>query len=329
MTHSIRLRKLLAVLGVAFGVAGLALANETNLNQSFVFSITEENDLFVYPKTDRHYTQGLHIGLLWPDENAPWPMRPLAWLPDFGIAGATHKYGLRVGQDMYTPIDMGVNPPDPTDRPYAGWLFLGFIRDDRGTMANGIPTRDHLEIDLGVVGADSLVSDTQIWWHKMIGSERPLGWGYEIRNEPGFLINYDRQLKIWDTSTGHFLQAQFLPHAGINLGNIQTSLRFGPQLRLGHNLPDEFARVPAPVHGWYLFSAMDGRFVGYNEFLDGNAFHSSRSVITEHAVLEAHAGLVLVLGSTEISYTYNFISKEFKTQHKFDAYGSINLAQTF
>ena len=323
------LRRLLAILLIVLGATSVGLADETNLNHAFVFNITEENDSFVYPKTDKHYSQGLHLGLLWPDENAPWPMRPLTWLPDFGIAGATHKYGLRIGQDMYTPVDLNAQNPSLTDRPYAGWLFLGFIRDDRGTVANGIPARDHLEVDLGVVGSDSLVSDTQIWWHKLIGSLPPDGWRYEINNEPGFLINFDRQLKIWDTGSDRFLQAQLLPHAGFNLGNIQTSLRLGPQFRLGHNIPDEFTKTPELKHGWYVFSAVDGRFVGYNEFLDGNAFQSSRSVAKEPAVFEVHAGLVLVLGHTEISYTYHYINKEFKTQSEYDAYASLSLTQTF
>ena len=329
MNRSIQVRKFLAVVGVLLSGIGLGWADETNLSHEFVCSITVDNDLFVYPKTDKHYTQGLHIGLLWPDEAAPWPMRPLAWLPDFGLANAVHKYGLRAGQDMYTPIDMTLGTPDPADRPYAGWLFLGFIRDDRGTVANGIPARDHLEIDLGVVGPASLVSDTQIWWHKLIGSEKPLGWAYEIRNEPGFLISFDRQIKLMDTGTSDFFQVQLLPHVGLNLGNIQTSLRLGPQLRIGHNIPDEFAKVSPLVHGWYLFSAVDGRGVGYNEFLDGNAFQSSRSVAQEPVVLEARAGLVVVLGHTQISYTYNYSSKEFRTQDKFDAYGSVNLTQAF
>ena len=329
MKRVLKLRNILLTLGLVVGTAGLVQADDTNSNHDFTFSITDENDLFVYPKTDKHYTQGLQISLLWPDEVAPWPLRPLAWLPDFGLAGATHKYGLRVGQDMYTPIDLRLKNPSITDRPYAGWLFVGFVRDDRGTAANGIPTRDHLEVELGVVGPGSLVSDTQIWYHKLIGSLRPDGWRYQLNNEPGLLINFDRQLKIWDSGKAAFLQAQLLPHAGLNLGNIQTSLRFGPQFRLGHNIPDEFAKVPALVHGFYLFSAVDGRIVGYNEFLDGDAFQKSRGVAREPAVLEVQGGLVVVLRRTEISYTYHYINKEFKTQNKYDAYASINLTQTF
>ena len=329
MNRSIVLRKWAALLWVALGAAGLGLAEETNVNRAFVFSVTEDNDLFVYPKTDKHYTQGLHLGLLWPDEESPWPMRPLAWLPDFGMTGATHTYGLRIGQDMYTPVDLTKNPPDRADRPYAGWLFVGFIRDDRGTLANGIPMRDHLEVDLGVVGSDSLVSDTQIWWHNLIGSIQPNGWRYQLNNEPGFLINFDRQLKIWETGSGNFLQAQLLPHAGVDLGNIQTSFRFGPQVRLGHNIPDEFAKVPASGHGWYVFGGVDARIVGYNEFLDGNAFQNSRSVAKEPVVVEARGGLAIAMGHTEISYTYTYLNKEFKTQEKYDAYASLNLTQTF
>ena len=329
MKGSIKFRTWLAVLGVALGGVEAGWATDTNLNHAYVFSITEENDLFTPQNSDKHYTQGLHFGLLWPDENPAWPMRPLSWLPDFGLADATHQYGLRFGQDMYTPTNLKTVPPDPLDRPYAGWLFLGFVRDDRGTVANGIPTRDHLEVDLGVVGPASLVSDTQIWWHQAIGSLQPVGWPYQIHNEPGFLISADRQLKIWDTSTGHFLQGQLLPHAGINLGNIETSLRLGSQLRVGHNIPDTFGKVRSSVFGAYLFSGVDGRAVGYNEFLDGNAFQTSRSVAKEPFVVEARGGFVLVLGHTAISYTYAYLTKEFKTQGRCDNYGSLNWTQTF
>lgn len=326
MTRAVQLRNLLVVLWFALGAAGLGLADETNHNHGFVFSFAEEND---FPGTDRHYTQGIHIGLLWPDETAPLPTQPLTWLPDFGIAGATHKYGLRVGQDMYTPVNKTNNPPDQADRPYGGWLFLGFIRDSRGTVANDIPARDYFEVDLGVVGPASFARDAQIWWHEVTNAGLPQGWDYQIKNEPGFLISGDRQLKIWDTGTNQFLQAQFLPHAGFNLGNIQTSVRLGTEFRLGHNIPDEFAKIPEPKRGWYIFGGVDGRFVGYNEFLDGNAFRSSRSVTKEPAVLEIHGGLVVVLGSTQISYTYNYVSQEFKTQAGYDAYNSIALTQTF
>ena len=329
MKHSIKLRKLLTVLGVLLVAGGIGRGEETNLNRNFVFSFTEENDFFSIPKTDKYYTQGLHVGLLWPDEEAPLPIRPLTWLPDFGIAGAIHTYGLRLGQNMYTPVNLNNNPPTVTDHPYGGWLFLGFIRDTRGTMFNGIPVRDHLEVDLGTVGPASFARDAQVWWHQVIGGDQPRGWDYQIKNEPGLLINGDRQLKLWDTGTTEFFQAQFLPHAGFNLGNIQTSLRLGTEVRLGHNIPDEFAKASAPKYGWYIYTGVDGRFVGYNEFLDGNAFQNSASVTTEPAVMEAHGGLVMVFGRTQISYTYTYISKEFINQAKYDAYGSINVTQAF
>ena len=329
MNRTLQFRKLLAVLWLALGAADVGLADETNYNHGFVFSFTEENDFFAIPRTDKHYTQGLHIGLLWPSEEAPWPTKPLTRLPDFGVTSPIHTYGMRIGQDIYTPVNLTNNPPDLTDRPYGGWLFLGFIRDSRGTIAGGIPVRDHFEVDLGTVGPAAFTHDAQVWWHQVINVEIPSGWDYQIKNEPGLLISADRQLKIWDTGTAKFFQVQFLPHAGFNLGNIQTSLRLGTEFRIGHNIPDEFAKSPEPKHGWYIFTGVDGRFVGYNEFLDGNAFQSSRSVSKEPAVLEAHGGLVTVFGNTQISYTYTYISKEFKTQTKYDAYGSINVTQTF
>ena len=36
-----------------------------------------------------------------------------------------HRYAVFLGQSFFTPKDKSRNPPDPTDRPYGGWLYGG------------------------------------------------------------------------------------------------------------------------------------------------------------------------------------------------------------
>ena len=69
------MRLVLLILLVA---VGLVRAQD---RQDYVFNIDEENDKFVTPSTDKHYTQGLHLTLMWPDEQVPWLSRPLSWMP--------------------------------------------------------------------------------------------------------------------------------------------------------------------------------------------------------------------------------------------------------
>ena len=141
------------------------LADGTN-RQDFVFIANEENDFFSIPRTDKHYTQGIHFSLLWPDDEVPWPARPLAWTQPLGIQQAIRKFGFEAGQDLYTPINPGTSALVTNDRPYAGWLFVGGLREDRGLTANQIPTLDRYEVELGIVGPWALGGNAQNWWQR-------------------------------------------------------------------------------------------------------------------------------------------------------------------
>lgn len=318
----------------ALVIAGLCVAatvlRADSPGQGYVFGVTEDNDLFHIPSTDRHYTQGFHLSLQLPDEKSPAPLYPMTWFPDLGMREPIHKYGLRIGQDMYTPDDIKHPVPDPKDRPYAGWLFMGWMRDNRGLSFFDLPTVDHTEVDLGIIGPASLAGRAQLWFHTGVDSASPRGWRYQLRNEPGVLIVLDRKLLLWESGADHFINLQVLAHGGINLGNIETSGRLGTQLRLGHNIPNEFAKSIGTAWGWYLFGGIDGRVVGYNEFLDGNVLRNSANVDKENLVAELRAGIALRLWRTQVSYTYTRLSREFVSQRGGDdIYGSVNLTYWF
>lgn len=322
------IRRLLLLCIALSGATGVWGASEMTGN-GFILSVTEENDKFVVPSSDKHYTQGLHLALFWPDEQVPWPDKLLQWIPDFGITGAIHKYGLRAGQEIYTPENITNAVVSTTDRPYAGWLFVALMRENRGVTLHNIPTRDHWEVDLGVIGPWSLADDTQTWFHRLIGSPLPAGWGHQLSNEPGLALRADRQWLLWKFGNDSELNAQFIPRAGISLGNVETSCRLGTQMRVGQHIPDEFAKSFPVAYGWYAFSGLDVRLVGYNAFLEGNSFRSSARVIKAPIVAEFRLGVVLVLSRTQISYTYTYMDRAFKTQDRNDAYGSLNLTYRF
>lgn len=303
-----------------------AMLHAQDAKQDFVFSATEENDLFVLPETDKHYTQGLHFSLMWPDDEVPIAAHPLSWTPPLGLPNPIRKFGFEVGQDIYTPKNTRTSTLRRDDRPYAGWLFVGFLREDRSHT--GIPTLDRYELQLGVIGSISLAEDAQNWWHANIGSDEANGWNHQLKNEPGILLRLDRKWRLMDIGDNE-LRIQMLPHAGLALGNVQTSARLGTTLRVGHHIPDEFAALIPPTFGWYVFSDVTARAVLYNAFLDGNSYRSSHSVDKEPVVIELRGGIVLELGPNEISYTYVYLNREFKLQDKHDAYASLNYTYRF
>ena len=122
------------------------------------FQLFVEND--VLSRTDRYYTNGIKLGVGIPFDLLQLPATELLeQLAPVG-GGAIHL-GLFLGQNMYTPKSITTSTPQPFDRPWAAWLYLGGVaqraKDNR---------LDTVEIDLGLVGPSALGREVQTEWHK-------------------------------------------------------------------------------------------------------------------------------------------------------------------
>jgi hypothetical protein len=188
------------------------------------------------------------------------------------------------------------------------------------------------------VGPESLGKEAQSKVHQIRGANIPQGWENQIRTEPGIAIKYDR-LWLYRNSNGA-RSADLIPQAGISLGNINTYAHAGFTLRVGYNAPEDFgtgtidspsAEQSAGKYKWgaYIFTGLDGRLVGYNISLDGNTYRGSHNVDKYWAVADLKFGGALVLKRFELSYTFVFRTKEFKTQHGHDEFGSVALKMKF
>lgn len=310
-------------------------------DQGPVFTCLEENDFIV--RTDRHYTQGLKVSYLQRDNVLPGFLKRFSdWLPEVGFEKKVDKFGYAAGQSILTPDDLDTAAPLPGDRPYAGWLYAGFILHRRG-LTGRYPSLESLQLDLGVIGPEAQAEETQDLFH----GEDANGWDNQLDSEFGLALRYQRawllspQLAQLDAARW----LDLIPHVGFSLGNVETSFRFGGTMRLGWNLPDDFGvqsidalatteggRSPsrkAGRYGAYVFTGVEGRAVAYTAFLDGNLFHDSLRVDKETFVGEWRSGLIIVLNRVELGYTYILRSKEFKTQDDRDRYGSAFLKCKF
>ncbi|HEY6169888.1 MAG TPA: lipid A deacylase LpxR family protein [Verrucomicrobiae bacterium] len=324
-----------ALLGVALAVFGLTARAEIE-PQNASFTLMEENDAFAGP--DRHYTQGIKLSYFHAEGHLPFGLSKVVdWLPEWGFRESVGRVGYDVGQMFYTPGDKLTATVVTNDRPYAGWLYAGLILQRRGIGWWEKPMLESLELELGVVGPWSLAQETQDFGHKILKFGNAQGWANQLPNEPGLLLKYSRWLRL-PVARAAFFESDFIPHGGVSLGNINTSLRLGGMWRVGVRLPDDFGtqnieslqtaagsypRNGRPGWGGYVFAGAEGRAVAYNEFLDGSVFHTSHSVAKEAFVGDFQCGAVLVLHHVEIGYLHTFRSKEFVKQTTDDSFGSI------
>jgi hypothetical protein len=105
--------------------------------------------------TDRYYTSGVKLSWSSPNlerySDSPYasPFLPLFdLLPYINEADYQKNLVYGIGQNIYTPDDTESVGLVGNDRPYAGWLYVGF-----GVVWKNERVRNSLVLDIGVVGS--------------------------------------------------------------------------------------------------------------------------------------------------------------------------------
>ncbi len=312
-------------------------------------SVLEENDS-LYFNSDQHYTQGLRLSYLTPDLAAD-----SGWNGPFDFAGDiapifstngtsrtgktfSRRYSIFLGQSIFTPKNLTLSPPNPRDRPYGGWLYVGtsLLQESNRDML------ENLELDLGVIGPGSLARQTQNDFHQFIDVAQAQGWGHEIQTEPGGMISYERLWRLPLLGDG-FNGIDIVPQVGVTAGNVMTYGEAGALLRIGKNLHADYGptRIRPALSGtdyfdsdqmdgdlgFYAFVGTQGRVVGRNIFLDGNSFRESPSVDKKTFVADLEAGFSLFWTSAwRLDFSAMRRSREFVGQHSADILGTATLA---
>lgn len=295
-----------------------------------------ENDFF--NGTDQYYTNGIKIGGGIPaDKVIGLFSQPPNALLDFISDGGSNHFGLFIGQNIYTPKNISIAAPQPNDRPWAAWAYIGAVA--QSVKEDRLHT---VEFDLGFVGAPALGKQVQTFWHDHISdSPEPQGWANQIRGEPGLMLTYVHKRR-YGPSTG----VQFVPHAGLSIGTIMTLARAGGIVRFGQNMtgfgPDGIEPGGAMLKNtrrqhdegrrqsweWFAFAGVDGRIVPYNIFLDGSLFREGPSIARNDKVYDITAGLSGRIDKVRMSVTRVKRSEEFDGGGRQRFY-SINLGIEF
>lgn len=306
-----------------------------------------END--VIADTDRDYTNGVRQSFVFDDFN-----RDLfaAKVFDFikpalitaGGPGGPIKQQLEwiaFGQSIFTPDNTRTPVRAPGDRSFAGWLYTGF----NAAQETDRTQLDSFEVLVGAVGGPaSLAYDVQAAFHRLIGEAPPVINGYELHNEPGLVLAWDRRWKF-GTNFGNGFGADIIPAVGVTAGNVYTYASVGALARIGRSLsttwgPTTVRPAPsgasffnpdpgAPFLGWDIFAGFEGRAIARNIFLDGNTFQDSIHVTKEPFVLDLIAGgEIFTQRGDALTFTVIQRSREY-TGGKSSLFGSVAVSFRF
>jgi lipid A 3-O-deacylase len=308
-------------------------------------TILEENDS-LYTHTDKHYTQGIRFSALSPPiGTGNWANGLYGWedvLPSVFALGGTRRAAVFLGQSIFTPVNLDIKPPDPHDRPYAGWLYGGV-----SLLEAGDNRLENLELDLGVVGPGALGKEVQNDWHQFIGIHQARGWSSQLQNEPGLVLSYERfwRVPVWRIGGSDEVEngIDIVPQLGGSAGNVFTYGEAGALLRIGRHLEADYGPVrirpslsgtdyfdPSQLDhqfGYYIFAGAAGRVVAHNIFLDGNTFRQSPSVEHKTFVADLQAGLSVFWSSrARLDFSVVRRTDEFVGQTRQDIIGTAALA---
>jgi hypothetical protein len=298
------------------------------------FSIRFENDCFAFAKTDENYTNGMSLALTQTGRGLLGGVWDL-----FGGADGKRFATYELTQLMFTPSDLKRSDPNPTDRPYAGLLYLGFT-----THLERENSLHSLKLITGLAGPDAFASDVQGFSHKVLNSNHAQGWAYQIKNEPIVNLVYEYRYRYAFTPRDAAFGIELIPMGGAFLGNYLIQAEGDVQFRIGYQLPDDFGTtvlrgsgyLPPPqvdkehrAWGVFAFAGGGANLVARNITLNGNSFANSRSVDNRIFLPAAEFGASLWTQWFQATFSYVMWVREFSGQPKREDYGSILLSCFF
>tara|TARA_R110002124_G_scaffold41367_1_gene128270 strand:+ start:13126 stop:14160 length:1035 start_codon:yes stop_codon:yes gene_type:complete len=344
------MKHLLILFVVLFPTVGLGAEGDDERFCSTI-NLYLENDLF--GETDQHYTNGIRFSCVSQDLSSYLKDPDL---PDW-VREANHRLRffhslkdaetlqrnlvISAGQLIFTPGEKDISTLIEDDRPYAGYLYLGFAYHTRDQEQ-----LDTLELNVGMVGPASLAEEAQDLIHDIRDIDKFQGWDHQLENELGLQLVYEHKrryklAKQWPNQDA-------IVHAGGSLGNVATYLNFGAEYRIGWQLPEDFGtaalrpggdnsapgrgdrrRCRLPICGLHAFISFDTRLVARDIFLDGNTFEDSHRVDRRPVVGDAAVGFSFLLSGWKVSYAKVFRTREFEEQRNTHQYGSLSITYSW
>jgi lipid A 3-O-deacylase len=325
------------ILLLLMALNGFSEVKKTDNKNGEAISIYYENDTRGVggPGSDQAYTSGLKFSYVYAESKIPdWArdtVERYQLLDEKNPDDTKINLAVSLGHQMFTPKDLGATELIPDDRPYAGWLYLGFAANLKEKKSAHI-----FEFDIGMVGPSALGRQIQNSVHDRIPKQRGMGWHNGLKDEPTLQFYYQKRFKIVESKN-----VDLLPFYGVALGNVNIGGHFGGMVRFGSDLLDDFGPSrPSSNDGdsfispmnidepqkfsYYLFASARGNLVARNIFLDGNTFQDSHRVRKHLFNFDTEVGVCLQKLPFHLVWRVVMRSPEFQERNGFIGFGSVN-----
>lgn len=312
-------------------LAGLLAALPALAEDQRFVSLTMENDSLLFRGLDRGYSSGIQVALLLPTSDLPEPIRnlpPFAWSADRRVTFA-------LGHRMYTPDDLTLDPPNPTDWPYAGWLYL--MTDVRLRSGSVV---DHLSVTIGAVGQVARGQEVQNALHRLVDYPLARGWGSQVEDQFAWTIGYERAWYSVLAGAQYGNRYDVTPRVSAVVGNVFTYATAGVVLRYGSALPDDLPATTislapsrdgfrgAPQSGWYAWAGVEARGVARNIFIEGRKPQGD-TVEREPFGFDVQLGAAYFTPGARFGFSLVRRSQEFEKQKGTDYYGQLAVSLAY
>ncbi|GLP97077.1 lipid A deacylase LpxR family protein [Paraferrimonas sedimenticola] len=315
-------------IGWALLVWSVSFAN--NANEASTWYLNTENDIVF--GGDGDYTSGISLGWTSAEQTDRAQLsKANAWQTHFLVPtqdSNNWQTGWRLHQLIWTPPVIEYSRPQPYARPYAGWLGI------ESHAANYSEHWVHKNwVSVGVTGPMSQADSVQKKVHKWTGSDTPLGWHHQIKNQGTLQLAYEVDGLIkrapiggleWEASGFGYLQA----------GTLRSELLGGLSLRLGEQLATSFGRqsrhygqhsriAPAPEFRWHAYLRLDGGYRFNDLSIEGEVDHDNRTYV-EHWRAHGVLGVRLQWGAWSLDTGVHGYRRDYTPDKKpFRGYGSL------
>lgn len=245
------------------------------------WTLSETNDAFTFLNHDIDFTQGVQL------------------------QRETEDNRIKIGQNIYTPIDKNTATPMPGERPYAGYIYFEFEQKEAEGFYYGA--------SLGLIGENAGGKQAQCEVHKLINISCPNGWKSQLKNEiTGELILGTEQ--VYSVSENLELQTYIEGRAGSPLLGVIASGIF----------------YYSPLSFIYFLAGAESRYIFHDTLIDGNIFRDFNSQAESRSKIGALvSGIGIIYESWEIECRLTISSPTYKEQPHSYNYGSINISKTW